>query len=151
VLRLKTARFLKMSAIRFLLVGMANTLLGLFVIYAAKWLLHMGDAPANLLGYACALILSFTLNSSWSFRYDGRILPAIMKFVAVIIVAYLLNFAMVMAAIKIFAINSYIAQMLGIIPYTLFTYLGSWFIVFRLPMTSTTGQLSRRDGETYIV
>jgi len=137
-----------MPAIRFLLVGVANTLLGLSVIYAAKWLLRIGDMPANLLGYICALVLSFTLNSSWSFRYDGRILPAMMKFVAVIIMAYLLNLAMVMATIKIFKINSYIAQALGIIPYTLLTYLGSRFIVFRSPTPSTTGQLSRGDGKT---
>ena len=128
---MRKARLFDTSLFRFLLVGVANTLLSLSTIYTAKWLLHMGDVSANLLGYTCALALSFMLNSRWSFRYDGSVLPALLKFIVVIITAYLLNLGVVIIAIRVFAINSYIAQALGIIPYTLFTYLGSRFIVFK--------------------
>lgn len=66
---------------RFLSVGVANTVVGLLVIYAAKFFLRLGDVPANALGYAVGLLLSFALNSRWTFGYRGTYLPALAKFV----------------------------------------------------------------------
>ncbi len=44
---------------RFALVGVANTLLGLLVIYAAKWVAGLPDFPANLIGYFVGLTVSY--------------------------------------------------------------------------------------------
>ena len=118
---------------RFISVGVANTLVGLLVIYAAKWLLRLGDVPANALGYAVGLLLSFALNSRWTFAYRGPYLPALVKFVAVVLVAYAMNLFTVLGAISYFGLNGYIAQAMGIVPYTLTTYLASKYLVFRSP------------------
>jgi putative flippase GtrA len=118
------------SVVRFLIVGIANTLFGLLLIYSVKWFLALGDVIANLIGYTLGLILSFTLNSRWSFRYKGNTLSAFVKFMLVILTAYLCNLLVVIIAIENFKTNSYVSQAIGIVPYTLVGYLGSRFVAF---------------------
>ena len=122
---------LRREAGRFLSVGVANTVVGLLVIYAAKWLLRMGDVAANALGYTVGLVVSFALNSRWTFAYQGPSLPALAKFVVVVAVGYAMNLLTVLGAIHLFDVNAYIAQALGIIPYTLTTFFASKYLVFR--------------------
>lgn len=110
--------------------GMANTLLGLLVIYAAKWVARLPDLPANLLGYLAGLAASYALNARWTFAFRGRHGIAAPRFVLVILAAYLANVATVYAALGL-AVNSYIAQAAGIVPYTVIGYLGTALFVFR--------------------
>jgi putative flippase GtrA len=117
---------------RFLSVGVVNMVVGLLVIYAAKWFFQAGDVAANAIGYAVGLCSSFALNSRWTFGYRGPQLPALLKFLAVAAVAYGMNLLTVLVAIRYAGLNDYLAQALGIPPYTLTTYLASKFIVFRL-------------------
>ena len=122
---------LKHSFIRFLLVGIINTCVGLGVIYALKYFFGVNDVAANAGGYAVGLIVSFILNSKWTFNYQGDVAPAVVRFVLVFIVAYSANLAVVLAAINIFGVNSYFAQAVGIPIYTLTFYFGSNLIAFR--------------------
>ncbi len=117
--------------VRFLLVGLLNTGVGLSVIYLAKWLLAMGDASANLLGYSVGLIVSFSVNRRWTFDHDGPLLRGFAKFVLVIATAYAVNLITVLGAIEVWQLNGYLAQPLGIVPYTLLSYLGLKLFVFR--------------------
>jgi putative flippase GtrA len=117
---------------RFLSVGVLNTLFGLLVIFAAKWWLAMGDVAANALGYGAGLALSFTLNSRWTFGYQGAQLPALLKFLLVAGLAYAMNLLTVLLAIRL-GLNGYLAQAMGIPPYTLTTYFASKYLVFRAP------------------
>lgn len=118
------------SVFRYLLIGVANTFTGLSVIYLAKWLLGLDDVIANMLGYGVGLALSFTLNKRWTFRHTGPTVPAISRFILVVGVAYMANLLVVMYSINILALNSYLAQALGVIPYTVIGYLGSRFYAF---------------------
>jgi len=59
------------------------------------------------------------------------VLPAAVRFVIVFLIAYFLNLVTVLAAIHVFAVNSYLAQAIGIAPYTVFFYLGSKYFAFR--------------------
>jgi putative flippase GtrA len=118
------------SALRFILVCLGNTLVGLLCIYAGKWLWQLGDIRANLLGYACGLSMSFLLNKRWSFRYHGRTGPALTRFLVVIGIAYLLNLAVVVGARDVWRLDSHLAHALGILPYTVCGYLGSRYFAF---------------------
>jgi len=99
------------------------------MIYLAKWL-GTGDISANIFGYACGLLLNFKLNSSWTFRYQGRLGPAFYKFVLVILVAWGVNMGVVLTAISHFDVNPWIAQATGVIPYAILTYFGLKHLVF---------------------
>ena len=127
--KMNTPQFLQFA--KFLSVGVANTLVALSIIYAAKWFADFGDVAANALGYGVGLLASFTLNSRWTFTHSGPQLPALAKFLLVALVAYGMNLLTVMVAIHYIGLNDYIAQALGIPPYTLTSFLASKYFVFR--------------------
>jgi putative flippase GtrA len=124
---------------RFLSVGVVNSLVGLSVIYAAKWFYNVGDIASNAIGYSVGLLVSFALNSHWTFAYRGPLSPALAKFLLVALVAYGMNLLTVMAGIHYIGLNDYIAQALGIPPYTLTSYLASKYLVF----SAKPGAMSR--------
>ncbi len=117
--------------VRFVLVGIANSLAGLAVIYLCKLALGMGDVAANMLGYGFGLVVSFALNAAWTFEYRGVLLSAALRFAAVFLVSYAANLALVLVLIDRRAIDPYIAQAAGIVPYTLIFYALSRTFVFR--------------------
>ncbi len=119
--------------IRFLLVGVVNTITGLGIIYACKWFLGFDDISANVCGYLVGLTVSFTLNSRWTFQYQGRVWPAVARFLCVFLIAYATNLAVVLLLIENFGVNSYLAQAIGVPPYTLMFYAGSRWLAFREP------------------
>ena len=123
-------KLLEKSFIRFLCVGVINTFFGLSIIYSLKWFFGLNDVYSNLIGYICGIILSYTLNSQWTFKHQGAHTQAFLKFIVVVGIAYLINLWIVLTAINTFEINSYIAQAMGIPGYTLTTYLLSKFFVF---------------------
>ena len=113
-----------LTAARFLLVGLGNTLSGLAVIFVAK-AFGADDVTANVTGYAIGMALSFVLNKRWAFRHDGPVLPALARFVAVLAVAYAANLAVVLSAIHWFSLDSYVSQALGVPAYAVLSYIGS--------------------------
>ena len=121
---------LSSTSVRFLLTGAANTLLGLAIIYALK-LAGMRDVPANLLGYALGIWISYTMHAAWSFSYRGSIRAALPRYVLVTLLAYLANLAVVSIALYWWGLNGYVAQAFGIPPYALVGYFGSKLYVFR--------------------
>jgi len=139
------ANALTARPVRFALVGVANTLLGLLVIYAAKWVAGLPDFAANLIGYSVGLTVSYFLNARWTFAFRGAHGAAAPRFVLVIVVAYLANIATVYALLGL-AINSYIAQAAGIVPYTVVGYLGAALFAFHDAETRTTGYPRRPSG-----
>lgn len=132
-------RLFDLAPFRYLLVGGANTIAGLLIIYGCKWFLGLGDIKANLIGYLCGFVLSFVLNKQWTFRFTGDALPALMRFTAVTLVAYLANISTVLLLVSV-GVDSYLAQALGIIPYTIVGYLGSRFFAFGTPHSSPIGE-----------
>lgn len=119
-----------MTAIRFILVGILNTLVGLGVIYAAMYFLGLGIKSANLAGYGVGLIVSFTLNKTWTFKSRGRLGYSLIRYLIVIGVAYLANLKTVVFAVTYLKVNAYLAQSFGVVPYALIGYLGCRFFAF---------------------
>jgi putative flippase GtrA len=116
---------------RYLLVGMLNTCVGLGTIYAAIFFLNFSDLSANLSGYSVGVLLSFALNKSWTFAASGSAAPQFARFVLVLAVAYMANLATVVSLIKLLSVNHYLANGIGIVPYTVIGFLGSRYFAFR--------------------
>jgi len=112
------------------LVGFANTMIGVAIIFAARLLAGVGDVAANAAGYAVGLAASFVLNKRWTFGFRGERLASLLRFLAVFAVAYGANLATVMICIKVLNLNSLWSQALGIPPYTLLFYAGSRWYAF---------------------
>ena len=111
---------------RFLLVGCANSTIGVFAILLLKWGLAFGDIAANAVGYALGLTVSFLLNRSWTFAHAGPLQSAVARFIVSFAIAYAANLATVLTLIESFQVNSYAAQAIGIVPYT-----GLFFVLSR--------------------
>ena len=131
VLRLRESMIRRIvRPLRFGVVGVVNTVLGVAVIFAAKAFLGLGDLGANLLGYGLGLVCSFVLNRSWTFRHEGRAFAAFWRFGIAFALAYVLNLVTVFGLRDAMAVNSYLAQAAGVIPYTIAFYLMSAYFVF---------------------
>jgi putative flippase GtrA len=117
------------SVIKFLLVGVSNTVVGLGVIWAAKWL-GASDVVANIVGYVVAVTLSFLLNKRWTFAFQGERRPALVRFLAVFGVAYAVNLGAVLSLIEMTGLDTFWCQTLGVIPYSTLFYLGSRWYAF---------------------
>jgi putative flippase GtrA len=116
---------------RFAVVGVANTGFSLSIIVLAKWLLGLGDVPANILGYSVGLLVSFQLNASWTFGHQGNLIPALAKYLIAFGLAYAANLCTVLMLIHWFDVSSYVAQIVGAAPYTACFFLISRYIVFQ--------------------
>ena len=121
---------LTLQFVRFVVVGVFNTAIGLACIFAAKALLAWGDLAANAGGYAVGLASSFVLNRHWTFGDRGRVSPALLRFLAAFLVAYLANLATVFALRDLAGVDSYLAQAAGVVPYTALFFLASRIFVF---------------------
>ena len=120
-----------LSVARFAIVGFANTAVGLTVIYLLKSAATFGDVPANASGYAVGLSVSFVLNRKWTFGHSGPWIPAATRFCAVFAIAYLANLGTVILLVRRIGIDGYVAQAIGILPYSILFYVGSRLIAFR--------------------
>ncbi len=118
------------QALRYGTVGVINTVVGLSVIYGCM-ALGLGDVASNLIGYAVGLLVSFRLNSGWTFARSGAGLGAAGRFALVIGVAYLANLAAMLAARDGLGLNSHLAQFVGVIVYAVIGFVGSRSYAFR--------------------
>jgi glycosyltransferase involved in cell wall biosynthesis/putative flippase GtrA len=119
-----------MTAIRFILVGVINTLVGLSVIYAAMYFFGFGVKSSNLIGYLVGIIVSFTLNKRWTFKNRDRIGASLIRYLVVIGIAYVANLQTVLFSVSSLKVSPYLAQFIGVFPYALIGYLGCKFFAF---------------------
>ncbi|HPF53229.1 MAG TPA: GtrA family protein [Eubacteriales bacterium] len=69
--------------IKFVLVGVTNTLVDLIVSFVLNWLFGIYYL-AKVVGYACGIVNSYILNSAWTFKAERkRNVPEMIKFLAV--------------------------------------------------------------------
>ena len=85
------------QAIRFGLVGFANTALTLIVIFAFQTLTPVGPYWANVIGYGVGLLSSFLLNSRWTFGVARWELNRAAKFLVAFAIAYGANLLVIIS------------------------------------------------------
>jgi putative flippase GtrA len=120
-----------MPLLRYLLVGVANTVTGLSIVYGAMYFLHLDIVPANVIGYTVGIIQSFALNKTWTFGSQDHLLSSFLRFIVVLAIAYATNLVTVLVAHGYFGVNPYVAQAIGIMPYTATGFLGSRYFAFQ--------------------
>ncbi len=116
---------------RYLATGVANTALGLLVIYLLMGLgLHHWLANAG--GYAAGLALSFIVNRAWTFERRGpNWVRDIAPFAAVFATAYLVNLAAILGLIDGLGANRHMAQLVGVLLFATVNFAGLKYVVFR--------------------
>lgn len=123
--------------VRFLLVGVANTMVGLGTIWSLIGLAGWDDLPANAAGYIVGLTCSFLLNRRWTFAHTGAWWQALWRFMVVFGVAYTANLAAMIALRDGLHLDRYMSHALATVPYTLLFFLGSRLFAFRPSVTAS--------------
>lgn len=113
-----------MQVLRYLLVGVVNTAVGLSIIFA---LMHLGvaDVAANAVGYAIGLGVSFVLNGRWTFGAATLDAGRLLRFLLVVGVAYLANLAALVVVRDALGWGSHVGQLAGAAAYTAVGFAGS--------------------------
>lgn len=124
------------SLLRFLLVGVGNTLLSAVVMLLLE---SLGYWPSTAIAYVAGGLMSFFLNRSFTFRSSERIGRAAVKFAVNLAVCYVIAYALARPA-AYWALGRMdvpvlwqerSAKLLGICLYTGLNYLGQRFFAFR--------------------
>lgn len=124
------------SLIRFLLVGVGNTVLSAILMYALEGL---GYWPSTAIAYAAGAALSFFLNRYFTFHSQEDFWRSLGKFIVNVAVCYVLAYALaqplVNGALGGTGLSDIwrerIAKLAGMCLYTLLNYCGQRFFAFR--------------------
>ena len=130
---------LRRQFIRFVVVGVVSNAIG-YACYLLLTQLGVGHKSAMTCVYALGVTQSFVGNRRWSFGYQGSAAPALVRFVGVYALGFLLNLSVMYVAVDRFGLPHELVQlvMVGVVAGFLFVSLRVW--VFALPETGTSGK-----------
>jgi putative flippase GtrA len=112
--------------LRYAAAGVANTVVGYAVFIV---LLHVAGAPplvANIGCYVIGLLLAYVLNLVFVFRHASHSRGSAVRFVGGAGAAWLVNAAVLAAAIELLHLRAEIAQAFAMVVYT-----GSFYLINR--------------------
>ena len=118
---------IRRQLLRFLSVGVLNTLVGLTAIYCLR-ASGASEVAANAGGYAIALVASFITNKRWTFESEGNWGRHLLGFLSIVLFAYTLNLLTVLALLNWTHVDPRICQAAGIVPYTATVFVLSWWL-----------------------
>lgn len=113
--------------VKYNLVGVVNTLVGFTIIFL---LMYMGFSAtlSNMLGYAMGTVVSYILNSKYTFVSSSSKQAVMVKFFMALALAYALNFMVLQVLLT--SVNPYLAQFGAAVVYTLSSFVMMKIYVF---------------------
>ncbi|HWO75800.1 MAG TPA: GtrA family protein [Bacillus sp. (in: firmicutes)] len=125
------------SFIRFLLVGIANTIVGFSVIMLLLNGLGLSYWVSTFIGNSVGAAVSFFLNRGFTFQSDITYRRGIPRFVFIIFVSYLLSYSLsqeiasqMHSTLLLPVSKENLAVLLGMGLYTIINYFGQKYLVF---------------------
>jgi len=137
------------QTVKYGVVGIANTLLSLAIIWLMTKKMGCSEAVSNFVGYFIGLINSFFLNRKWTFGSNDKILGSAFRFFLVFVVCYLLQFGVLLLlnhicpenpplysffkpVLSFFRIDSlFYIQMISMVVFTVFNFLFNKYFTFK--------------------
>lgn len=122
------------SFLKFLMVGIINTIIGMGSIYFMIHILTLGYWPATFIGNSIGASVSYILNRNFTFKSNHAHLQTIIRFVFVIglcyFIAYFIGAKFVKAFLTGMPFSEDIAVLIGAGGYTILNYFGQKRFVF---------------------
>ena len=121
------------QAIKFVLVGVLNTLVdAVFYVVLTRWL-GLGGRPAlaKALSYGAGVINSYAWNRTWTFKSDTKILATLAPFVLTGLAGAAISSAGMHFALEILALPEAAAFLLATAATYVWNFLVTKFVVFR--------------------
>lgn len=116
---------------RFVLVGIANTVLGYAIIFGLMYLAEFSPEISNLSGYFFGLLISYVLNRNFTFESIQRRDVEFLRFIIVFAVAYLANLMVLIFLVRVVFFSPGWAQVVSGGVYIVISYFLNKYYVFR--------------------
>jgi len=115
--------------LKYALVGIFSNLL-LYLAYLSLTAFGMGHKSAMTLLYVFGVLLTFLVNRSWTFNHDGVIHIVFVRYVAVYVLGYLLNFMLLWLGVDYFNYPHQGVQAFAIVAVAMIVFLMHKYWVF---------------------
>lgn len=125
------------SLVRFIIVGIINTLVGAGVMLFMYNIAGAGYWVSSALNYIAGSIVSYFLNKYFTFRQKQKSLRIVISFILNICVCYLLAYGAARPVVEMMlsgspaAVTDNLSMLLGMAVFVGLNYLGQRFVVFR--------------------
>ena len=125
------------SLVRFIIVGIINTLVGAGVMFFMYNIAGAGYWVSSALNYIVGSIVSYFLNKYFTFRQKRKSLRIVLSFILNICVCYLLAYGVARPVVEMMlsgspaAVTDNLSMLMGMAVFVGLNYLGQRFVVFR--------------------
>lgn len=127
------------TLIKFIIVGIMNTLIGTSIMFFAYNVLEYGYWFSSALNYFFGSIFSYFANKYYTFEKKGKSLKESLRFIVNIIICYLIAYSISEPIIKIIfnpwidnvSLVEQVAMVLGMVIFVILNYFGQKLIVFK--------------------
>lgn len=114
------------------LVGVINSIVGYSIIITCQLLLNFSPVLSNLVGYVFGILISFTLNSRFTFQSQRNSGIVLFRYILVFAFSYLCNLVTLVVSIEIYSVPSLLAQIPSLLVFFLVSFLLNKYLVFRV-------------------
>ncbi len=131
------AKIIDKTTIKFILVGVINTLVGTTVMFLSYNLLHLSYWISSAANYVIGSIVSYFLNKYFTFRNNEKSFKQVLVFALNIALCYFLAYGMAKPIIAYIlrpfskTVQENAAMLAGMCLFVGFNYLGQRFVVFK--------------------
>lgn len=125
------------TVIKFLCVGVLNTVVGFSVMFLLYNLLHFGYWFSSAANYVIGGAVSFCLNKFFTFRNTENSIAQLLKFIIVLVLCYFVAYFVSRRIVYLLLVSNAesfkdnVAMFTGAVFYTTFNYICQRFFVFR--------------------
>lgn len=118
--------------IKYGLVGVVNTLITGVILFTLMNCFGVSYKTSNTVGYIAGFINSFIMNKLWTFK-DNKVptIKQLLRFSAVFVICYFLQRWLLIFFVEELVINKNISQLIGMIFYTLISFIFNKLFAFR--------------------
>ena len=134
---MRMGKFVDATTVKFLMVGVINTLVGTAVMFGFYNLLHAGYWVSSAANYIVGSIVSYVLNKYFTFQNKEKSVKQMLFFVVNISVCYLLAYGLAkpvtlhLLSFSTQQIQENVAMLVGMCLFVALNYFGQRFIVFK--------------------
>jgi putative flippase GtrA len=115
---------MKGQSIRFLLVGILNTVVGYSVYYICLVLLDFNYVGSLTIAHIIGVVHSYIWNNKWTFKVTSIDIKSIYRFCSVYLISFLVNLIILSLLVQLGGVNKLISQAVALFITTLISYFG---------------------------
>ncbi|OIP82278.1 MAG: hypothetical protein AUK44_08150 [Porphyromonadaceae bacterium CG2_30_38_12] len=117
--------------VKYITVGILNTLLTLTIIWLLTIIFSFSPYFANIIGYVIGLINSFLWNKTWTFNNRNKITPTLIRFLIAFLLAFSVEFVNLHLMLNYTEFEPFTCQLISNVIYTFMNFILSKYFTFK--------------------